>query len=354
MNHSDEEILLAVAAQIRSSLDAPDLDVADAISRGDLKLVRNCELIGGKIAYPATAVSRFLFGIDVGGGASAVMCDPRLAYQYKEYANELAFIEANRDTLDAYQIVDRLRRRPIEQYSDPARIKWPVVKRSGRTLAPYPYMGKVVMMEPIAGSRLHWAMVDETFLRALSEDIEAVVDLGCGAGVSLIQLALQSARDEVQFFGAEIAINGRKSLRSLAESAGLSNVVAVPLNFDAPDFDFLSGFKRVLVVSHIALTYGNEGCRAVWSGLLSRVPAISAALFEPVSFAIPGIELPLFDKEMARRSGCDPLLYPTLTDLAKNGVIAIDEVVPDMLGGGIGAALTLIRFRTSGASIGPA
>jgi hypothetical protein len=208
-------------------------------------------------------------------------------------------------------------------------------------------MGQRIYLETNVNPYLVWGVVDSAYLGELSGDIDAVVDLGSGAGVTLLRLALFSARRDVQFFGGEIAVNGQRTLEALANIAGLSNVKSVALDFLNPNFEFLRGYKKVLVISYAALVYGKDGARTLWERLFATVPSTKAALFEQVSYSIPGrSQEPLFTASMAAQSGHDPALLPTLVQLAKAGVIEMKEMVPDIVGLGWGAAVSLIRFET--------
>ncbi len=238
-------------------------------------------------------------------------------------------------SLPTPQLIRQLRAPPLT-----VKAFWPSTVRYGRRLSLFPYMGEMRMLELRIGVQLHWAIVDQEYLDSLTPEIDAVVDLGSGTGHNLLQLRLNSNRSDIPFFGCEI----EKSWRAMLEEARLGNVHSISFDFGNPDFGFLDGAKRVLVLSHSALVFGGRQ-RELWEALFQRVVGVKGCLLEHVSFAIPGVERPLFPRATAELCGHNLDLFPTLAQLAEGGSIQFDEIVPDMTGVGPGAAVSLIRFH---------
>jgi hypothetical protein len=342
-------LLLANAARIKSELRANDLDLPALIATGEISLLSDCELREDQnVAYtgPPLKSARMLFGLVHEGIPYVVTATSRLFYRYRDYDEDLAILNAGTG-LSADQLVRRIRHGYIERRRSD-KTKKSEVKRYGYTMVPQPHYGQLLMHEASASILLHWSIVDAAFQQALNPDNDAVVEIGCGVGHCLAQLAATSGRSDVAFFGAELSLKALACVQTFAELGNLPNLRPEEFDFAKPDFSFLRGFTRVLVISHGALMYGRNGSRDLWRELFVTVPHIRACLFEPVSFAIAELtEKPLFSRSRAEKYATDTEIYPAILELAQTGRIKLIEIVPDMTGVSINSSMTLLRWETA-------
>ena len=120
----------------------------------------------------------------------------------------------------------------------------------------------------------------------------------------------------------------------------------VELDIRNPNFEFLRGKKRVLVISHFALVYSNPFSPEFWHQLFRVVPEVRGVLLEPFSFSVPDLApAPLFTQPQAQFYGIAENFYEVMRALEKNGEIEITEIVPDITGLTTNSAISLMRFQ---------
>lgn len=218
------------------------------------------------------------------------------------------------------------------------------VERYGHQTVLQPHMGQWLRVRTDFCVTLHDVLVRHVISGHVSEAVDTVFEIGCGAGIDLVGLA--GLWPEVRFYGGEIASFGKTCLERLAAIGGLANVRAVNFDSEAADFGFLRD-KNVLVYSNFALVYANPFPRDFFPRLLDTVKSAHVLLFEPVSFELAAdmSESPLYPRERARALNLCEDLCAVVKELAATGRITVEEVIPDISGRSGINAVSLLRFK---------
>lgn len=323
------------ADQVRTALRAPDLDVQAAMDAGDILIS----------PQPPTG-----FRVIGYSGAGVVAVHQALWYRLSAYSDELDIVDRLVATgvTDFHQVLSALRKHAAASS---------LTERKVHSMRPQNYFGHQTIARPHMGQHLqmlkdvvapfHHLILQNVFRTHITSDVDTVFDVGCGTGDILAELISSDPHDRIRYFGGEIALNGRACLERLGRLQGKKNVNAVEFDLRAPDFTFLQGTQRLLLISNFALVYARPFPENFFPKLFAVVPNVHAVLFEPMSFALPELtNSPLFTRERAQSYNIAENLYPILQSLHDRGIIQIEEIVPDMTGLTTFSAVTLLRFRT--------
>lgn len=324
-----------LAGQIRATLKLPDLDVQSALNSGDIMITRQLppgfRSIGQLASGESVGMSGFCY------------------YRLCAYRDELDIVENLTATgnTDFHQILAVLRKHATKGLISGAKAAHMKARDvAGRELYKRPHMGVYIPMLKDVTFQFHHLVLQSVF-RTHVNDVDTVFDAGCGTGDILAELASSVPGTDVRYIGGEIAQNGRACLEALARVMGKPNVAAVPFDLKNPDFSFLRGTKRLLFMSNFALVYANPFPEDFFPKLFEAVPDVHVVMFEPLSFSMPDLApTPLFARERAKAYNIAENLYPVVQDLARKGVVRIEEIVPDMTGLTVFNTVTLLRFRT--------
>ncbi|MGZ6253971.1 MAG: hypothetical protein ACXWM1_12995 [Candidatus Binataceae bacterium] len=330
---SGDRTLLPFAENIKHALAAPEIDVPSLIASGDLRIHT-----GANSAFPPGF--RTLLQISP---EATILISAYADYRYREFSDKAALIEreiaAGRGNL--LHLLRLLRGHGI---SDSKAAKLGAHQHHGQTLIKQPFMGHHVWTPVDMCLHFHNFVLQHFLVGHLRTDLDAVVEIGCGAGDALVDLANRSPFPNIKFFGGEIALNGLRTLARLAEMRQLDNVAGVDFDIANADFGFLAGARKILVFSQFALVYVNPFPAEFWERLLQAADEVSVMLFEPFSFALD-VENPLFTRKQATNYGLAQNFWESIQALAQTGRIVIDELIPDIAGKNGNSAVSLVRFH---------
>jgi SAM-dependent methyltransferase len=205
------------------------------------------------------------------------------------------------------------------------------------------YFGKNIPVKAGLSWPFHDLTVMDAIRSAMPPDTETVVDIGCGDGRYLAELAERDLTR--QYFGAEISQSGLDCLTELALCLGQANIAPVKFDIRAPDFGFVPK-SNVFAYSVAALVYSPVG-EDFFRRLFARSTRCKCLLLEPISYQIPSVDSALFTRPQADSMGQFHGLYGTLKALRNSGEIRIERVVPDYTGSTAVATYTLIEFSAT-------
>ncbi|MBX7198149.1 MAG: hypothetical protein K1X51_02110 [Rhodospirillaceae bacterium] len=325
-----------IVEMLRRKLRAPGLDVAAAAEAGRI-IVCGTDVPAGYVGVVSVPPDTIV----------AVAAD--LHYRLTRYADPLAVIEKYRADggTDFHEILSVLRRHSFDgNLSERKVAKMNPERVNGYEIIDRPHMGRIIRMRRDMSPLFHQMFLQQILAPHVTDDLDAVLDVGCGYGDLLAELAAETPRTGPAFFGGEVALPGVACLRHFAEMLGRDNLRGVELDIRDPDFEFLRGKKRVLVISHFALVYVAPFSPDFWHKLFSVVPEVRAVLMEPFSFSVPELAPePLFTRERAQFYGIAQNFFEVMRELEKGGEIEITEVVPDITGLTTNSTISLLRFR---------
>lgn len=226
----------SVLELVRRKVDDAAVDVGELFAKGHL-------IVSAQDAIPLSF--RPLF--DLGEGR-VVAASPYAKYALADYEAVFRIIKAEGQTgFAAYQrCKTKIWRHNLDELMGGAKIERMNPQKVGsRTVLPCAFMGKTIPLTP-EYSHLHFRNVLlHEIARAVPHDASAIVEVGCGTGELLCDLALRSEASALPMFGCDIARFGRKCLESFAGMLGLTNVQARALDVDAPNFDFVRSQRHV-------------------------------------------------------------------------------------------------------------
>lgn len=265
------------------------------------------------------------------------------------YGDELAAVKAYRARggKNFHELLHILRKQAAAQAFSPRKVAEMGLHRvHRRDVIMRPHLGQLIPMGRDFSAPFHHMVIQQSLLPHVTADLDCVVDVGCGTGDIIAELAAVSRRDGLTYFGAEPGRLGRRCLDHFAELLDLPALRSVDLDIRTPDFSFLEGMHSVLLISSFSLVYANPFPAEFWRKLFRTVPAVKAVVLEPLSFAAPNYtSAPLFTRERARTYGISEDFLDVVHALERNGELRVREFVPDLIGLSTNSAVSLLHFE---------
>ncbi len=124
----------------------------------------------------------------------------------------------------------------------------------------------------------------DTVLDALTDDTQAVIEMGCGWGRNLASTALGTGRRDLTFIGLEQSADGLKCTKDLLAIDPTIQAKTNHFDFYSPDFSVLQEYDNIVIFSCAAI----EQIAFIGADFIDRVMAISdnvtLILYEPIGW----------------------------------------------------------------------
>jgi hypothetical protein len=323
-----------LSAKIAQALGAPEAEVLRFIERGDLRVEDE----------PAPG---FMPVIKLNDGQT-IVANAQVRFRYMGYSDQLALVRQERASgrHNFFRILDKLRARPADDDDKKAAQMAPRDIYGHKTFL-HPYMGMGLRVRRDMCIPFHNFVLQRILGEHLREDMDVVFEIGSGSGDTIAELAMRSPSDQIEFIGGEIALNGQRCLAEFADILRLPNLRGVDFDVTAPNFDFFKGKKNALVFSYFSMVYANPFPEQFFRQMVDSVETLTALLFEPFSFALADefkIE-PWFSRDRAKAYGIAENFWSCVKQVERDGLIVIDEVIPDITGKTAITAASMVRFH---------
>jgi SAM-dependent methyltransferase len=209
-----------------------------------------------------------------------------------------------------------------------------------------PASGHLVFMP----SHLNNEMVVPDIVDLITDETDAIIELGCGYGRHLFAIRdhVEHVRPDLEYFGAEASSTGLDAGRQLASlEPGRSRVTFQPFNYLAPDFGFLDRFRNPLFFTCHSIEQVASIGPELFEAMVAIAPQVRCLHHEPVGWqfnadvrnlpkgdpAFRQAKTSLFGAVDDIAAAVMPLavgwnrdLVPTLTALQEQGVLRIEWV----------------------------
>ncbi len=161
----------------------------------------------------------------------------------------------------------------------------------------------------------------------LENDVEAVVELGCGYGLNLFRLQEILGDRPLKYFGAEYTKSGRQLCTKLAGLDGGKPVQVDFIDHKSPNLDFLDGIGKALIFTCHSIEQVGHIPEDFFSILASAADTVRGIHFEPFGFQVPGFahKFPQ-QKETFEEKGWNRNFYQALHEACQKGVIQIKHI----------------------------
>jgi hypothetical protein len=163
-----------------------------------------------------------------------------------------------------------------------------------------------------------------------------IVELGSGYGRNLFWLWLQGGPKDAEYLACEFTEAGRRCTERLAGLAPEMRVLALPYDFNEPDYESLSkGTGDLVVFTCHSFEQISQAKPIVFERLLALDRPVRGIHFEPIGWQIraaKGIEgLSGSSADHADTHDYNRNLWAVLTDLDRAGAIVIEDVEPELM-----------------------
>jgi hypothetical protein len=197
------------------------------------------------------------------------------------------------------------------------------------------------------------AIYGDILLRSVLEmcgsSADTVIELGSGWGNYLMRIWLSGGPRDARYYACEYTRTGRACTEALATLEPGLKIVPVAFDYRQPDFSAIEPGARTVVYTSHSVEQVDVLPRALFEKLLALSDEVVGLHLEPVGWQVRrerGERLPAFSEAHQRR--CQKYeynrnLWPLLLQLEADGLIAIQEAIPDIVGMSYNPA-TLIRW----------
>lgn len=176
----------------------------------------------------------------------------------------------------------------------------------------------------------------ENYLRPLksylTEDVDLVVELGCGYGRNLFLLDRIWGRPDIQYIAAEYTGSGR----ALAEKLHKGFVPEMRLktafvDHKNPDFSFLEGAKNILMFTSHSIEQVQHIPEDYFAKLVENCDQVTGIHLEPFGYQIPKMQARTLDhRAFMEKRGYNANLYEVLNLAKDRGEIKLSKIVPNI------------------------
>ena len=176
------------------------------------------------------------------------------------------------------------------------------------------------------------------------DGIEAVVELGSGAGEKLIGLYYYGCPRDIRLYGAEYSRFGREMLQRFVEADKDFDVSIHPFDLSRPDLSFVEEKGHVLYFTSWSIMFVQRIGPDVFRSMIDSADRVTGIHFEPCGFQIGAIDYPVsrIQESEAQAKAWNIDLVPMLEALHNEGLIELEYLAKDvMMGGGLSHALTI-------------
>ena len=174
--------------------------------------------------------------------------------------------------------------------------------------------------------------------------IEAVVELGSGAGEKLIGLYYHGCPRDIRLYGAEYSRFGREMAQRFVDADKDLNVSLYPFDFRRPDLSFVEEEDHVLYFTSWSIMFEQHLGPDVFRSMVASADRVTGIHFEPCGFQILSADYPVsrIQESEAHSKAWNVNLVPMLEALHNEGLIKLEYLAKDvMMGGGLSHPLTI-------------
>jgi hypothetical protein len=165
----------------------------------------------------------------------------------------------------------------------------------------------------------------------LEDDVEVVVELGCGYGLNLFRLKEILGDRTLRYIGAEYTESGRRLCAKLADIDGEMPVEVDFIDHKSPNLDFLNNIGKCLIFTCHSIEQVEEIPSNYFSILAKAAEKIRCVHFEPFGFQVPDFSHKfLQQKQLFENKGWNKNFFEILRAAEKNGEIQIDRIEVEM------------------------
>jgi hypothetical protein len=212
-------------------------------------------------------------------------------------------------------------------------------KQRNEGLQPCSYvsLNQKVTLPQVGGGYLHRGAVIRTVSELLTPGTQSVLELGSGWGEHLCNLWLAGGPTEARYYACELSEHGRKCALVLGELDAAFQLQAPCFNYVAPDFSFLPGPQKELVVYTV---HSVEQVKALAPDLIDRLCGLADVVrgvhVEPIGWQmVPQAQwndITVNHERRCKEHHYNEDLWPLLKQAEARGRIAIDQAVPNFFG----------------------
>lgn len=161
------------------------------------------------------------------------------------------------------------------------------------------------------------------------DPVDAIIELGSGAGQRLFELYLNGGPANIPYFGAELHASGRALAERMAALEPALDFRSLTLDLKAPDLSALAGYRRVLLFSNAAICCVEHLPDDFFTILANAAPSVIGVHFELLGHqGLAGLTLssPHAASALATRQNVD--FIPRLLAAERDGTLTLDLFVP--------------------------
>lgn len=190
------------------------------------------------------------------------------------------------------------------------------------------------------------SLIARAVLDACRPDTAAIVELGSGHGLNLCDIYCRGGPARATYFGLELTGSGRRCLETLSALDQEFKCQSLFFDFNAPDLGPIRDVTGHLVVFtvHSIEQIPNIGSD-LFRTLVGAADSVSGVHLEPVGWQVSAPRDSAFStREYAERRGYNLDLFEVLQGLHQDGLLTIENAVPDAFSHKLKNASTLIRW----------
>ncbi len=189
-----------------------------------------------------------------------------------------------------------------------------------------------------------------------SHDADIIAELGSGWGYNLFNMWLKGSNRSANYFAFEYTEAGRKCTQRLMDYEPGMAISSHAFNYHEPDLSPMSTgtgrCKRAVFFTSHSIEQVQTLKKEVFYQMIQSADQVAALHFEPVGFQfrdmVGRIGSEGVEEKYIKRHKYNENLYELLCELEKEGLLKIDEAVPDIMGVKIFNSTSLIRWHKCG------
>jgi hypothetical protein len=189
----------------------------------------------------------------------------------------------------------------------------------------------------------------KTVLEMCGRSADTILELGSGWGSYLFRAWLDGGPRAARYYACEYTRTGRACTQRMATLEPDLSITPIAFDYRNPDFSAVEAGARTVAFTSHSIEQVAVLPRELFERLLALSPDVSGLHLEPVGWQVRlerGEKLPPFSEAHMRR--CQKYeynrnLWPLLLELQADGLINIQDVIPDVIGVDYNPS-TLIRW----------
>jgi hypothetical protein len=205
-------------------------------------------------------------------------------------------------------------------------------------------LGERVTLPRAAMTGARRDLIQRILLDACTPETDLVVELGSGGGINLLNLWLWGG-PRASYYALEPAASGRETTELLAALEPDIELSTAAYDYERPSYAVVpTGNNHAVVFTIHSIEQVTELPREAITGLFDLGVKVTGVHFEPVGWQVLD-EPDAASHEYALRQRYNRNLWALLQELAAEGALTVDTVVPDLFGDKYKNPGTLIVWR---------